>query len=136
MRSSPGRLPWPVATAPATAARSRSTASSSACAWRDRSLRLLNASGCLDALTAPDVAAGLDTFVTKTVTPLPRGGNDPVRIAETEVGVLNAIGLANPRPDPFLAHVLPRLPPPVWGSVRGFSGRDSTGILEPRAGEA
>ena len=35
---------------------------------------LLNASGCLDALTAPDVARDLDAFVTKTVTPAaPRG---------------------------------------------------------------
>ena len=45
-------------------------------------MRLLNASGCLDAATAPDVARSLDAFVTKTVTPLPREGNDPVRIAE------------------------------------------------------
>ena len=41
---------------------------------------LLNASGCLDALTAPDVARSLDAFVTKTVTPLPREGNAPTRI--------------------------------------------------------
>ena len=98
-------------------------------------MRLLNASGCLDALTAPDVAAGLDTFVTKTVTPLPRGGNDPVRIAETEVGMLNAIGLANPGIDAFLAHVLPRLPRPVWVSVGGFSVRDYTEICERLEGE-
>ena len=57
---------------------------------------LLNASGCLDALTAPDVAAQFDAFVTKTVTPEAREGNAPVRIAETEHGMLNAIGLANP----------------------------------------
>src|SRR3954451_10198783 len=185
MRSSPGRLPWPVATALATAARSRSTASSNASEWKDRcsapgrrqlepgrarlrrrlapltarcspgpchsalcppaphrqqrarsrAMRLLNASGCLDALTAPDVAAGLDTFVTKTVTPLPRGGNDPVRIAETEVGMLNAIGLANPGIDAFLAHVLPRLPRPVWVSVGGFSVGDYTEICERLEGE-
>ena len=36
--SSPGRLRWPAATAPATAARSRSTASGSACVWKGRSL--------------------------------------------------------------------------------------------------
>ena len=47
---------------------------------------ILNASGCLDALTAPEVARGLDAFVTKTVTPLPREGNAPERIAETEAG--------------------------------------------------
>ena len=63
---------------------------------------LLNASGCLDALTAPEVARSLDAFVTKTVTPLPRGGNAPVRIAETEVGMLNSIGLANPGLERFL----------------------------------
>ena len=59
-------------------------------------MRILNASGCLDALTAPDVARSLDAFVSKTVTPLPREGNAPVRIAETDVGMLNSIGLANP----------------------------------------
>ena len=57
---------------------------------------LLNASGCLDALTAPEVARALDAFVTKTVTPAAARGNAPPRIAETEFGMLNAIGLANP----------------------------------------
>ena len=47
---------------------------------------LLNASGCLDALTAPEVATSLDAFVTKTITPEAREGNPPVRIAETEAG--------------------------------------------------
>ena len=87
-------------------------------------MRLLNASGCLDALTAPEVARELDAFVTKTVTPLPREGNLPARIAETEVGMLNAIGLANPGIEGFLADHLPRLAPPVWVSVGGFSTGD------------
>ena len=85
---------------------------------------ILNASGCFDALTAPDVAKQLDAYVTKTVTPLPRGGNEPVRIAETEVGMLNSIGLANPGIDRFVTEVLPRLAEldvPVWVSVAGFS---------------
>jgi dihydroorotate dehydrogenase (NAD+) catalytic subunit len=85
---------------------------------------LLNASGCLDALAAPEVARSLDAFVTKTVTPLPRGGNPPVRIAETDVAMLNAIGLANPGRDRFLAEMLPRLRElgvPLWVSVGGFS---------------
>ena len=72
-------------------------------------MRLLNASGCLDALAAPEVARTLDVFVTKTVTPLPREGNAPVRIAEVEVGMLNAIGLANPGVEAFVAEHLPRL---------------------------
>ena len=93
-------------------------------------MRLLNASGCLDALTAPEVALTLDAFVTKTVTPLPRGGNPPVRIAETEHGMLNSIGLANPGRERFLADTLPRLRGlgvPIWVSVGGFSADDYAG---------
>jgi len=85
---------------------------------------ILNASGCLDALTAPAVARSLDALVTKTVTPLPREGNVPPRIAEVEQGMLNSIGLANLGIDHFLSHTLPRLGElavPVWVSVGGFS---------------
>ncbi|HEY7708382.1 MAG TPA: dihydroorotate dehydrogenase [Gaiellaceae bacterium] len=88
---------------------------------------LLNASGCLDALTAPDVARSLDAFVTKTVTPEPRGGNEPIRIAETDHGMLNSIGLQNPGRERFLADVLPRLRDlgvPLWVSVGGFSAQE------------
>ena len=90
-------------------------------------MRLLNASGCLDALAAPEVARELDGFVTKTVTPLPREGNAPPRIAETAHGMLNAIGLANPGRERFLAENLPRLRElgvPVWVSVGGFCAAD------------
>jgi dihydroorotate dehydrogenase (NAD+) catalytic subunit len=88
---------------------------------------VLNASGCLDALTAPEVARQLDAFVTKTVTPLPRPGNAPTRIVETEAGMLNSIGLANPGRERFLAETLPRLRElglSLWVSVGGFSARE------------
>jgi dihydroorotate dehydrogenase (NAD+) catalytic subunit len=88
---------------------------------------ILNASGCLDALTAPGVARSLDAFVTKTVTPNPREGNLPVRIVEAETGMLNSIGLANPGIDGFLAETLPRLRSlerPLWISVGGFCADD------------
>ena len=65
--------------------------------------------------------------MTKTVTPLPREGNEPVRIAETDVGMLNSIGLANPGIDRFLAEALPRLRSlelPIWVSVGGFCADD------------
>jgi dihydroorotate dehydrogenase (NAD+) catalytic subunit len=90
-------------------------------------VRILNASGCLDALTAADTARALDAFVTKTVTPAPRGGNPPVRIAETQAGMLNSIGLANPGRERFLRQTLPRLGSlgvPIWVSVGGFSARE------------
>jgi dihydroorotate dehydrogenase (NAD+) catalytic subunit len=90
-------------------------------------VRILNASGCLDALAAPEAARELDAFVTKTVTPLPREGSAPPRIAETAHGMLNAIGLANPGRERFLAEHLPRLRElgvPTWVSVGGFCADD------------
>jgi dihydroorotate dehydrogenase (NAD+) catalytic subunit len=90
-------------------------------------LQLLNASGCLDALVAPEVAGTLDGFVTKTITPLPREGNAPPRIAETAYGMLNAIGLAKPGRERFLSDPLPRLRElalPLWVSVGGFCAAD------------
>lgn len=91
------------------------------------SLPLLNASGCLDALAAPEVARTFDAFVTKTVLPEPRAGNPPVRIVETDHGMLNSIGLQGPGLDAFVAHHLPqlaRLGPELWVSVGGFSADD------------
>jgi dihydroorotate dehydrogenase (NAD+) catalytic subunit len=97
------------------------------------SVPLVNASGCLDALTAPRVAASLDAFVTKTITPLPREGNPPIRFVETEAGMLNAIGLQGPGIDALLAVTLPALAAlrlRVWVSVGGFSAPDFAGICE------
>jgi dihydroorotate dehydrogenase (NAD+) catalytic subunit len=88
---------------------------------------ILNASGCLDALEAPEVARALDVFVTKTVTPQPREGNRPVRIAETQAGMLNSIGLENPGIEGLLKEKLPRLADlgvPLWISVGGFAAED------------
>jgi dihydroorotate dehydrogenase (NAD+) catalytic subunit len=88
---------------------------------------VLNASGCLDALSAPEVARSLDGFVTKTVTPLQREGNAPIRVVETDAGMLNSIGLANPGIDRFLGHHLPRLAElgvPLWVSIGGFAAQD------------
>jgi dihydroorotate dehydrogenase (NAD+) catalytic subunit len=101
---------------------------------------LLNASGCLDALTAPGVARAFDAFVTKTVTPEPRQGNAPPRIAETDTGMLNAIGLANPGRDSFVKRILPSLREvlagPIWVSVGGFSAveyAETCRVLPPEA---
>ncbi len=99
---------------------------------------ILNASGCLDALTAPAVASTLDAFVTKTITPEPREGNPPVRIAETEHGMLNSIGLQGPGLDAFMTQTLPalrRLDVPLWISVGGFSAGDYAEICARLDGE-
>jgi dihydroorotate dehydrogenase (NAD+) catalytic subunit len=96
-------------------------------------MNILNASGCLDALTAPEVTRSLDAFVTKTVTPLPREGNAPARIAEVEHGMLNSIGLANPGIDRFLSHSLPLLAElgvPIWVSVGGFAVSDYADLCD------
>ncbi len=90
-------------------------------------MNIFNASGCLDALAAPGVVTQLDGFVTKTVTPEPRAGNQPARIAETSHGMLNAIGLANPGREAFLTDYLPELRSfgkPLWVSVGGFSATE------------
>jgi len=72
-------------------------------------LRLLNASGCLDALAAPEVARTLDVFVTKTVTPLAREGNAPVRIARDRARDAERDRPRQPGIDAFLEQHLPRL---------------------------
>ena len=53
--------------------------------------------------------AKLGGIVLKTVTPAPRQGNPPPRIAETPSGVLNAIGLENPGIDALCEQHLPML---------------------------
>jgi dihydroorotate dehydrogenase (NAD+) catalytic subunit len=87
---------------------------------------ILNASGCLDALAAPEVARQLDAYVTKTVTPRAREGNEPVRIAEKDGWMLNSIGLANPGISSF-CQTLPQLAElgvSIWVSVGGFCAED------------
>jgi dihydroorotate dehydrogenase (NAD+) catalytic subunit len=91
---------------------------------------VMNASGTLDALAAlgagvpvhDDVAA----LVTKTVTPSPREGNAPPRLAETPSGLLNSIGLANPGVDAFVAGLpeLVALGRPLVVSIGGFAVAD------------
>lgn len=51
----------------------------------------------------------LGAYVTKTITYLPKAGNPPPRIFETECGLLNSIGLQNPGIAAFLETNLPEL---------------------------
>lgn len=66
--------------------------------------------------------ASLGAFVTKSITVLPRKGNDPPRVAETRAGMLNSIGLANIGLDQFVAEkcpILQQLGMPVIVNVAG-----------------
>lgn len=62
--------------------------------------------------------------ISKGLTPLPRAGNDGIRIAETPSGMLNCIGLENPGIDVFLRDILPRVrqEAPNTAFIANFSG--------------
>src|ERR1700742_4857826 len=77
---------------------------------------VINASGTYDAIAAQAVFGdavladfSFSAFVSKTITPQPRAGNEPRRIWETPSGMLNSIGLPNRGLEGFLASDLPRL---------------------------
>lgn len=70
----------------------------------------------------------LGGFVTKSVTPEPRGGNAPVRVAEFKAGMLNSVGLANVGVEAFRREKLPRIAEHARGTrvlvgVAGFTTR-------------
>ncbi|HHY36762.1 MAG TPA: dihydroorotate dehydrogenase [Firmicutes bacterium] len=78
----------------------------------------------------------LGGIVVKPVTPKPRPGNPPPRIAETAGGILNAIGIQNPGVDAAIAEELPALQylrrqgTLVVGSVSGHSFADYTFVTK------
>jgi dihydroorotate dehydrogenase (NAD+) catalytic subunit len=92
---------------------------------------VINASGTFDAIAARRVYGDrlleefpFSAFVSKTITPEPRAGNQPQRIWETPAGMINSIGLPNKGLDGFLAEDLPQLaelPVPLIVSVMGTS---------------
>jgi dihydroorotate dehydrogenase (NAD+) catalytic subunit len=104
---------------------------------------VLNGSGTFDAVAAlRTFGPGLrrrfpfSAFVSKTITPAPRGGNLPPRLWETPAGLINSIGLPNKGLQGFLAHDLPELatlPVPLIVSVAGFSHEDFARLVEATA---
>jgi dihydroorotate dehydrogenase (NAD+) catalytic subunit len=105
---------------------------------------VINASGTYDALAARRVFGDalledfpFAAFVSKTITPEPRAGNQPRRIWETPAGMLNSIGLPNKGLQGFLAEDLPglaELPVPLIVSVMATS-REQFGRLVAALGE-
>jgi dihydroorotate dehydrogenase (NAD+) catalytic subunit len=100
---------------------------------------VINASGTFDAIAARRVygdalleAFPFSAFVSKTITPEARAGNEPQRIWETPAGMLNSIGLPNKGLDGFLAEDLPRLaelPVPLIVSVMGKSREEFSRLV-------
>src|ERR1700755_3431830 len=105
---------------------------------------VVNASGPYDAIAARKTfgaAAFADfpfaAFVSKTITPQPRAGNEPRRIWETPAGMINSIGLPNKGLTGFLAEDLPRLAGlagPLIVSVLGASRGGVARLLDGIAG--
>ena len=101
---------------------------------------MVNASGTFDAIAARRVYGEellerfpFSAFVSKTITPEPRAGNEPQRIWETPAGMINSIGLPNKGLDGFLAEDLPHLaelPVPLIVSVMGTSVEEFARLVE------
>jgi len=105
---------------------------------------VINASGTFDAIAARRVYGDtllerfpFSAFVSKTITPEARVGNQPQRIWETPAGMINSIGLPNKGLAGFLAEDLPQLaelPVPLIVSVMA-TGRDEFARLVTAVGE-
>jgi dihydroorotate dehydrogenase (NAD+) catalytic subunit len=101
---------------------------------------VINASGTFDAIAARRVYGDellrdfpFSAFVSKTITPEPRVGNEPQRIWETPAGMINSIGLPNKGLDGFLAEDLPQLaelPVPLVVSVMATSREEFARLVE------
>jgi dihydroorotate dehydrogenase (NAD+) catalytic subunit len=88
---------------------------------------VINASGTFDAIAAQRVYGNalledfpFSAFVSKTITPEPRAGNEPQRIWEAPAGMINSIGLPNKGLEGFLREdllLLAQLPVPLIVSV-------------------
>jgi dihydroorotate dehydrogenase (NAD+) catalytic subunit len=101
---------------------------------------VINASGTYDAIAARAVFGDevleefpFSAFVSKTITPEPRAGNEPRRIWETPAGMINSIGLPNKGLEGFLAEDLPQLaelPVPLIVSVMATNREDFARMVE------
>lgn len=101
---------------------------------------VVNASGTYDAIAARKVFGDellqefpFSAFVSKTITPEPRAGNEPQRIWETPAGMINSIGLPNKGLDGFLAGDLPQLaelPVPLIVSVMATNREEFSRLVQ------
>jgi len=101
---------------------------------------VINASGTYDAIAARKVFGDVlledfpfSAFVSKTITPEPRAGNQPRRIWETPAGMINSIGLPNKGLEGFLDGALPQLaelPVPLVVSVMATNREEFSRLVQ------
>ena len=101
---------------------------------------VVNASGTYDAIAARKVFGDelledfpFSAFVSKTITPEPRAGNEPRRIWETPAGMINSIGLPNKGLEGFLTSDLPQLaelPVPLIVSVMATNREEFSRLVQ------
>ena len=104
---------------------------------------LINASGTFDVIAARRAFGDevlerfpFSAYVSKTITPAPRPGNEPPRLWEEGAGMVNSIGLPNKGVEGFLELDLPVLgevPVPLVVSVMATSAEEFAGLLQPLA---
>ena len=83
--------------------------------------------GYLDELSVALDLSRIGGVTTKSITPLARDGNAPMRVLDVKGGMVNAVGLANMGVDDFVASkcdAINALPTTVIGSIAGFSVND------------
>jgi dihydroorotate dehydrogenase (NAD+) catalytic subunit len=100
---------------------------------------VINASGTFDAIAAQRVYGDalleqfpFSAFVSKTITPEARVGNEPQRLWETPAGMINSIGLPNKGLEGFLGEDLPQLaelPVPLIVSAMGTSREEFSRLV-------
>jgi dihydroorotate dehydrogenase (NAD+) catalytic subunit len=104
---------------------------------------LINASGTFDVIAARRAFGDevlerfpFSAYVSKTITPAPRPGNEPPRLWEEGAGMVNSIGLPNKGVEGFLELDLPVLaevPVPLVVSVMATSAEEFAAMLGPLA---
>jgi dihydroorotate dehydrogenase (NAD+) catalytic subunit len=97
---------------------------------------LISAAGTLSKEELGDVKGVYGAMLPKTVTPRPRVGNPPPRIAEVSSGMVNSIGLQNPGLDRFLENLDDwNVGLPLFLSVAADTVREFAAMCERIAGE-
>ena len=79
--------------------------------------------GYLDEMAVALDLSKIGGVTTKSITPLARDGNSPMRVLDVKGGMINAVGLANMGVDRFVASkrdAIDALPTNVLGSIAGF----------------